>query len=70
MQHNKSINKVKSLGKKDCKQKEKEKKKNNKQSKIHSREFSPYSQMILYKYSFERVSDAIRELILNNTNQY
>ena len=40
------------------------------QIKVHSREFSPYSQLILCKNSFERVSDAIRELILNNTNQY
>ena len=43
---------------------------NSKQSKIHSRELPPNSQLILHKNSFEIVSGAIRELILNNTNQY
>ena len=50
--------------------KEKKKKKNRKQSKIYSREFSRQSRLILDKNSFKRRSFAIRELILNNTNQY
>ena len=69
MQHNMPIDKVKSYSKKESPQKNKNKI-NSKQSKIHSRELPPNSQLILHKNSFEIVSGAIRELILNNTNQY
>ena len=63
----KIVIKEKKKGKRKRKEKEKE---NSKQSKTCSRKFSPYSHLILYKNSFERVSGAIRELILNNTKQY
>ena len=53
----------------ECPQKNKNKI-NSKQSKIHSRELTPNSQLILHKNSLEIVSGAIRELILNYTNQY
>ena len=61
---------VKNIVIKDKKKQKKKEKENSKQSKTCSRKFSPYSHLILYKNSFEIVSGAIRELILNNTKQY